>query len=318
MKIIFTDYKTLGFPFKIEKLSKLGELDIQDNLSGEALSEALSDADVVITNQNSLDEKSLSKAKNLKLICAAATGYNNIDRDYCRQKKIAVTNVPAYSGKSVAQHTFAMLFYLLSNSRYYDDYAKSGQYSREAYADHSGREFFELDGKTWGIIGRGNIGSIVAKYAEGFGCRVISAPLTTEKEKAEGETVSLDELLRNSDIVSIHAPLTAVTKDLIGEKELRTMKKNAILLNLGRGGIVNETALALALDQEIISAAGLDVLSEEPISKENPLLQIKNKDRIYITPHIAYASTEARERLIDIVLENIESFFSGGKLNRVD
>ncbi len=318
MKIVFTDYKTLGFPFDTQKIKAFGDVKIYDNLSGDALSEALIDAEVVITNQNRLDQKSLSKAASLKLICEAATGYDNIDLEYCREKKIAVTNVPGYAGKSVAQHTFAMLFYLLSHSRYYDDYVKNGNYAAESYADHTGKEFFELEGKTWGILGKGNIGSLVASYAESFGCRVISSPFAPDKEFDNNETFSLPELLRVSDIISIHAPLSAKTYHLIEEKELRLMKKSAILLNLGRGGIINEGALARALDEGTIYSAGLDVLEQEPIAKDNPLLQIKNKDRIYITPHIAYGSMEARTRLIDAVCDNIESFVNGGSLNRIE
>jgi len=318
MKMIFSDYKTLGYPLNLEKLSRFGELSLYDALCGEELAEAAADAEIILTNQNRLDAGSLAKAQKLKLICEVATGYDNVDLDYCREKGIAVTNVPAYAGRSVAQHTFAMLFYLISHSRYYDDYTKSGQYAEEAFADHTGKDFFELEGKTWGIIGMGNIGRIVAKYAEGFGCRVISSPVGEGRNVDGKKTFALSDLLGLSDIVSIHAPLTEKTKNLIGAEQLALMKKTGILLNLGRGGIVDEEALAKALDEGVIYGAGLDVLSREPVEKDNALLFVKNKERIYITPHIAYASVEARERLVDIVCENIEAYCSGERKNRVD
>lgn len=305
MKLVFTDFKTLGFPLRAEALNSFGEVVLYDDLSEEELPAALETAEIVITNRHRLDEKSLSRATNLKLICEAATGYDNIDIDYCRKRGIAVTNVPGYAGTSVAQHTFAMLFYLLGHSKYFDEFAKSGAYvSSKKPVMHEGKDFFELAGKTWGIIGLGNIGSKVAQYAKGFGCRVISSPL--------------EDVLRQSDILSIHAPLTKETYHLIGELELSKMKDSAILLNLGRGGIVDETALAAALDRGDLRAAGLDVTEQEPIEEKNPLLRLKDPSKLYLTPHIAFGSVEARARLIQAVCDNISAFVNGERRNRLD
>ena len=315
MKIVFTDYKSLGFPLDTVHLCALGDVTFHDDLTEEQLPQALACAEIVITNQHRLNSRSLAKAERLKLICEAGTGIDNIDLEYCRTKNIAVTNVPGYAGISVAQHTFAMLFYLLSHSRYYDDYVKDGSYAKAAYTTtHTNAGFYELAGKTWGILGLGTIGSLVAQYAQAFGCRVISSPLTSSRELDGKETVSLTELLENADILSIHAPLSPLTEHLIGLKELKKMKKNAILLNLGRGGIINEADLAQALDENLIYAAGLDVLAEEPIRPDNPLLGIRDRDRLYITPHIAYASVEARKRLIDCICETIEAFIGNGEI----
>jgi len=317
MKIVFSDIQTLGYKMDLRKLEKLGELKVFDNLSDEALREAISDADILITNQNRLHVSNLQLADNLKLICQAGTGYNNIDISYCRERGIAVTNVPDYATISVAQHTFSMLFYLLSHSRYYDDYVKTGKYS-SSFNLHWGRDFYELEGKTWGIIGMGKIGKKVAEYASGFNCNVIYYSTTGKNHGHMFNSVSLEQLLRASDIVSIHAPLNENTRNLIGLREIKLMKKSAILLNLGRGGIIAESDLAEALSQDIIFAAGLDVLEKEPMSENHSLNIKKIYNRIFVTPHIAYASVEARERLMNTICDNIISFCGGGRKNRVE
>ncbi len=317
MKIVFADVKTLGFELNLSKLQTLGELEVFDHLSDEELKSVISNVDIVITNQNRLDAKNLDTARNLKLICQAGTGYDNIDIEYCRKRSIAVTNVPKYAAVSVAQHTFSMLFYLLSHSKYYDAYVKEGGYSaRENF--HSGHDFFELEGKTWGIIGMGEIGKRVAKYAKGFDCNVVYYSTSGKNHIPAFKSVSLEELLRVSDIVSIHAPLNVNTQNLIQLKEMKLMKKSSILLNLGRGGIINEKDLAEALDSHVISAAGLDVLKDEPMPANHPLHFVKERNRIFITPHIAYGSFEAREKLIDGICDNIKSFYVGSLINRVE
>lgn len=318
MKIVFTDIKTLGFEMNTTALEKLGQVEIYDNLSNEALSTVIADAEVIITNQNCLNSQNLEQAKKLRLICQAGTGYDNIDIKYCKGRNIAVTNVPAYASVSVAQHTFAMLFYLLSHSRYYDDYVKTGLYEKNNMNLHCENDFFELEGKTWGVIGLGDIGSRVAQYAEGFNCNVIYYSITGRQKQRAYKKVSLETLLETSDIVSIHASLSQYTYHLIGIDELKLMKQNAILLNLGRGGIVNEADLAEALNNKTIAAAGLDVLEEEPLDMHSSLKKVKDKNRIYITPHIAYGSIEARERLMNIICHNIQSFMDGESINRVD
>jgi len=318
MKLVFLDMKTLGFEVDASGLYRFGEVCLYDNVLDEDVPAAISDADIVITNQNQLDERNLGSAGKLKLICAAATGYNNIDTVYCGKHHIAVTNVPGYAAGSVAQHTFAMLFYLVSRSRYYDDFVKSGEYSKGGLTIHSGKDFMELEGKRWGIIGLGEIGKKVASHAECFGCDVIYYSASGKTRSDRYRQAALEELLRTSDIISIHAPLNSFTKGLIGMEQLRQMKKTAYLLNLGRGGIIKENDLAEAIENGLIAGAGLDVFETEPLPAESPLLRLRGRDNIIMTPHIGYGSVEARDRLMQTVCKNIEAFLSGERYNRVD
>lgn len=317
MKVVFLDLKTLGYPMNVSGLYQFGEVILYDHAADADAGEAIGDADIVITNQNNLNEDNLKKAEQLKLICEAGTGYNNIDIAYCKSRGIAVTNVPGYAANSVAQHTFAMLFYLISHSSYYDQFTKFGSYSGSLQTQHQGREFFELEGKTWGIIGMGEIGKKVAQYARGFGCNIVYYSTSGKNLQSDFQRVSLEDMLRLSDILSVHAPLNDQTRNLIGMKELQQMKSTAYLLNLGRGGIIREADLADALSSGIIAGAGLDVFEQEPIDPESPLLKIPDKDRLYMTPHIAYASVEARERLMKIICDNIEGFFKQENRNRI-
>jgi glycerate dehydrogenase len=322
MKIIFLDYKTLNFPLDLTELQTLGELEIRDNTPDREVGSVIADAEIIITNQNQLGEANLNQAHRLKLICAAATGYNNIDLDFCRKNGIGVTNVPDYASNSVAQHTISMLLCLISHSAYYDDYIKSTRYFADPLNAHESREFFELEGKTWGIIGLGKIGKKVGQYASGFGCRVIYHSTSGCNHSSHFQESTLEELLKTSDIVSIHAPRNSATNGLIGMRELQMMKPGSYLLNLGRGGIVDEQALADALDGRIIAGAGLDVFEEEPLPPGNPLLQYIRRnpsaDHLLLTPHIGFASKEAREKLLATVCSNIRDYLNGGLLNRVD
>ena len=316
MKLIFLDLKTLGFPVDVSGLNQFGEVELYDCAADDSVAALIEDADILITNQNRLDERNLKTAKKLKLICQTGTGYNNIDIDHCKKRGIAVANVPAYAANSVAQHTFAMLFYLISHSGFYDQYTKQ---SKDAFCGngYEDQDFFELEGKAWGIIGLGEIGKKVAQYAGGFGCRVIYYSTSGANANNSFERVSLEEILKDSDILSIHAPLNEKTRYLIGLNELKQMKPTAYLLNLGRGGIIRESELALALSQNLIAGAGLDVLEQEPVSPDNPLLAIDNPEKLYLTPHIGYGSKEARERLMRTVCENIEYFLRQEKHNRI-
>lgn len=318
MKIIFLDIKTLGYEIDVSGLHRFGEVLVYDHIPDEDAGRFISDADIVITNQNKLNERNLWKAERLKLICAAATGYDNIDTDYCRTRGIAVANVPGYAAGSVAQHTLSMLFYLISHSRYYDDFVKSGAYSKAEDPIHRSKDIMELDGKTWGIIGLGAIGKRVAAYAECLGCKVIYYSTSGYNRKEDYPSVPLEELLRTSDIISIHAPLNERTRALIGLGEISLMKKSAYLLNLGRGGIIRENDLADALMNGMIAGAALDVFQAEPLPTDSPLLKLKDKDRLYMTPHIGYGSVEARNRLMQTVEKNIEAFLSGERYHRVD
>ncbi|ACN98246.1 glycerate dehydrogenase (NADH-dependent hydroxypyruvatereductase) (hpr) (gdh) (hydroxypyruvate dehydrogenase) (glyoxylatereductase) (hpr-a) [Sulfurihydrogenibium azorense Az-Fu1] len=318
MKLAILDAKTLGDDIDLNIFRDFGYIEIYPiTKTKEETIERVKDKNIIITNKVIIDKDVMDNAPYLKLICVAATGYNNVDINYAKQKGIAVTNVAGYSTNSVVQHTFAMLFYLLENLRYYDDYVKSGEYSKSPIFTHLDRPFWELNGKTWGVIGLGTIGKKVAQVAESFGCDVIYYSTSGKNLDQTYPHKGLDELLSISDIVSIHAPLNEYTKNLITYDKIKLMKKTAILLNLGRGGIVNERDLAKALDEGLIAAAGLDVLEKEPIDPDNPLLFIKNKDRLLITPHIAWTSIEARQTLVKEIYLNIEAFIRGKQRNRV-
>jgi len=296
---------------------KFGELTVYETTKPEDVIERIKDQDIVITNKVLLNESNLKHAPGIKLICITATGTNNVDLEYARSRNIAVTNVAGYSTMSVTQHTFTMLFYLIGHPEHYDQYVKSGEYSKSDIFTNLDKPFWELDGKTWGIIGLGTIGRQVASVATSFGCRVVYYSTSGKNNNAAYERLELDQLLKESDIVSIHAPLNEHTRNLIDYQRICKMKKHAVLLNLGRGGIVNEEDLARALDEEIIAGAALDVLEKEPVGNDNPLLKIKHKDRLFITPHIAWASLEARKRLIDEVVLNIEAYLKNESRNRV-
>ncbi len=318
MKLVFLDAKTLGDDIQLGIFEQFGDLEIYPTTEPSQLFERVQYADIIITNKVVIDKEAINSARNLKLICVAATGYNNVDVYYAKEKGIAVTNVAGYSTESVVQTTFGMLFYLLMHLRYYDDYVKSGEYAMSDIFTHLGRPFWEIHGKRWGIIGLGTIGRRVAQVAESFGCDVIYYSTSGIEREEKYPKYPLDELLKTSDIVSIHAPLNEKTKNLITIRELGMMKKHALLLNLGRGGIVNEKDLAIALDSDLIGGAGLDVLEKEPIDPDNPLLKIKNKEKLLITPHIAWTSIEARKRLVNEIVENIRAFLNGSIRNRVD
>ena len=257
-----------------------------------------------------INEATIGTAQNLKLVCVTATGTNNLDKNYLGKRGIAWRNVAGYSTESVAQHTFAMLFYLLEKLRYYDEYVKEDRYTNDKMFTHFAEHFYELKGKTWGIIGLGNIGRRVADIANAFGCNVIYASASKSAPQEGYTQVSLDELYAVSDIVSVHAPLNEYTENLINADALRKMKKSCIFLNLGRGQIVVEQDMADALIHGEIAAAGLDVLCVEPMAESNPLRAIKDSKKLFITPHIAWASVEARTRLMKIILGQIEEYFT--------
>ncbi|WP_457639573.1 D-2-hydroxyacid dehydrogenase [Persephonella sp.] len=318
MKIVILDAKTLGSDVDLSGFKQFGTVEVYPTTDSSQLLERVKDADIIVTNKVVIDKNALSVAEKLKLICVAATGYNNIDVRSAVEKKVAVANVAGYSTESVVQTTFGMLFYLLMNLRYYDDYVKSGRYAQNDIFTHIGRPFWEINGKRWGIIGLGTIGRRVAEVAESFGCEVVYYSTSGINRKEKYKRLNLNHLLETSDIVSIHSPLNEKTYNLITLNELKKMKRNAILLNLGRGGIVNEKDLSVALDSGYIAGAGLDVLEKEPVSSNNPLLTVKNKDRLLITPHIAWTSIEARQKLIDEIIENIKAFLEGRERNRVD
>jgi lactate dehydrogenase-like 2-hydroxyacid dehydrogenase len=308
MNIVFLDKKTVGDVDNFNLLHKLGNVQVFENTMPEQVIERCTGKDIIITNKVVINRKVMDALPDLKLICVAATGVNNVDIDYARQRNIEVKNVVAYSTDSVAQSTFSMLLFLLNRLSYYDAYVKSGAYSRSDIFTHHGPAFWELAGKRFGIIGLGTIGRRVAKIAEGFGMEVVFFSTTGRNNNINYKRFDLITLLKTSDVISIHAPLTDSTRNLITYKELKLMRPCAILLNTGRGGIVNEADLARALNENVIGAAGIDVLENEPVDPQNPLLNIYDKEKILLTPHIAWASMESRARLVEKIVKNIEAF----------
>ena len=308
MKLVFLDTKTIGEDIDLSAYDALGEVVKYGFSTLEEIPERVKDADVLIVNKIAINEQTIGNAKNLKLVCVTATGANNLDKEYLKKRGIAWRNVAGYSTESVTQHTFALLFYLLEKIRYYDDYVKDEKYINDTVFTHFAEHFNEVNGKTWGIIGLGTIGRRVADIAKAFGARVIYYSASGSPAQEGYEQVDFETLLTTSDIVSVHAPLNEYTKDLMDREAFAKMKKTAIFLNLGRGPIVVEQDLYEALETGEIAAAGLDVLCEEPMSETNPLAKIKDSKKLIITPHIAWASVEARNRLMQIIVEQIREF----------
>lgn len=310
LKIVFLDAATVGAVDNLSDISALGEFSRYDYTRPDDRINRIRGHNVVITNKVIIDREVMDACPDLVLICIVATGTNNVDLDCAAQKGIAVRNVAGYSTPSVTQCTFAMLFYLMNASRYYDDYVKSGKYAQSPIFTHLDREFGELAGRQFGIIGLGTIGRSVAGVARAFGAKVVYHSTSGKNlDVAEYRHLPLEDLLATSDVVSIHCPLTDRTRNLLDETRLRLMKPSAYLLNMGRGGIVDEAALASILDDGRLAGAALDVLSAEPVAADSPLLKVRNKERLYITPHIAWASIEARRRLIGRTAQNIKNHF---------
>lgn len=305
MKIVVLDAMTLGDDISLDAIKALGECVIYDNIDNGDIPEALCDADVCVTNKKLLGAHNLEGCKSLKLICLTATGYNNIDVEYCKGRNIKVRNVPGYCKESVCQHTFALLLSLIESIGYYDAFVKDGRYTASGLANHLAVPFDEISGKKWGIIGMGGIGREVAAVAKAFGAHVLYAPVSGNSRKEEYEEVSLDELFKISDIISIHSPLNEKTENLVNMEKLRLMKRDAVIINVGRGAIVNSHDLIEAVDTGIIRGAGIDVYPTEPPSADDPFMNIKHPERFVLTPHIAWASLTARQRCVDLVAENI-------------
>ena len=308
MKIIILDRATLGFDIDISVFETLGEVKSYDITKPNETIERLQDADIVITNKVVIS-KEVMDSSNLKLICISATGMNNVDLEYAKQKNIEVKNVAGYSSASVVQVAFSMIFYFIQKLDYYKKYVDEGNWQKSQIFTHIDKPFFELDGKKVGIIGLGDIGRNFAKKAEAFDCEVVYFSTSGKNSNSEYKRVELDELLKTCDIISIHCPLNENTKDLLNYENMKNIKDGAILLNLGRGGIINEADLAKIIDEKEIYC-GIDVVSVEPILESNPLLKVKNKDRLLLTPHIGWASIEARNKLVQMVANNIRDFLN--------
>jgi lactate dehydrogenase-like 2-hydroxyacid dehydrogenase len=307
MKIVILDRATLGFDIDISIFDTLGEVTSYNVTLPEQTISRVQDADIVITNKVVISKEIMDESKKLKLICISATGTNNVDLEYANKKNIIVKNVAGYSTSSVVQLSFAMILHFVQKLDYYKKYVDEQNWQKSEIFTHIDKPFFELDGKKVGIIGLGDIGSNLAKKAEAFDCEVLYYSTSGKNNNSIYKRVELDELLSTCDIISIHCPLTENTKDLLNYENMKKIKDGAILLNLGRGGIINEGDLSKIIDEKEIYC-GIDVVSKEPIEELNPLLRVKNKERLVLTPHIGWASVEARNRLILMVADNIKEF----------
>lgn len=306
MKIVCLDADTLGNDANLSEFEKFGEfVNFKSTKKDETL-ERVKNADIVITNKVVIDDEIMANSQ-IKLICISATGMNNVDLEAAKKHNIVVKNVAGYSTNSVVEQTFATLFGLMKSVSYYSEYVNSGEWIKSDIFTHLNNPITEIFGKEFGVIGLGEIGSKVAKIAKAFGANVRYYSTSGKNVNDEFISVSLDSLLRTCDIISIHAPLNENTLNLIGENEILKMKYGAILMNFGRGGIIDEKALAMAIDEKNLKV-GLDVLEYEPMSENSPFLSVKNRQNLIITPHIAWASVEARAKLIKVIVKNIKDF----------
>lgn len=318
MKLVVLERNSAGTDIDVSCFEKFGEVTYYPNTVAENTAERVKDADIIIANKAPLNETTLKDAPNVKLICLFATGFDNVDLAYCKSRGIKVANVVNYSTATVAQHTLLLALMLTEKIAFYDQYVKSGTYSAQDRFSNFDRAFHDLEGKTWGIVGMGTIGRRVAGLAQAFGCKVIFYSASGQSTCTEYERVDLDTLLKESDILSLHCPLSDRTRGLIDKSALEKMKKTAILVNVARGPVVDTQALYDALTSDQIAAAGLDVLEKEPMAKDNPLGKIQDSTKLIITPHMAWASVESRTRLVQEVYKNIESFLNGENRNVVN
>lgn len=318
MKLVVLERDSVGRDIDVSCYEELGDVVYYGNtVTAEEVSERIKDADVVIANKAPLREESLRHASHVKLICNLATGYDNCDISYCKSRGIRVANVVDYSTAMVAQHTITLALALSQKLAHYDQYVKSGEYSAQRSFSNFDLPFHELDGRTWGIIGMGNIGRRVARIAEALGCEVIYYSMTGRKNSEKYRQADKETLLAQSDFISLHCPLSDLSRNFIDAEALKRMKNTAILINVARGPVVNNVDLYHALTDGRIAAAGLDVLDQEPLCSSNPLSLIKDSSRLIITPHLAWASVEARTRCVMEVYENIRAFMRGEDRNLV-
>ena len=319
MKIVIADKDSVGTDMDYSIYEELGEVTYYDDkVTEENAKERLAGAKILVINKSQITDKLLDDAPDLELICEFATGFDNANIPACDRHGVKVANIKGYSTPSVAQHTFAMLFYLMENLRHYDEFVKSGAYANQEHFCCLDIPYCELEGKTYGIVGMGNIGKKVAQIATAFGAHVIFYASSGHSDCTDYEQVSFDELLERSDVISLHCPLSDRTRDLFNAAAFDKMKKTAILINVARGAVVTEKDLADALIEGKIAAAGLDVLNPEPMAKDSALLQIQDSGKLIVTPHLAWASTEARVRCLAEVKMNIQAWMNGTPRNIVN
>lgn len=314
MKIAVLDKSTLGADIDLSPIYALGEVTEFETTSPELVAERIADTEVVIINKIKLNESNLKNAEKLKVICIAATGYDNIDTDYCKTAGIAVCNVPGYSTDSVAQVTLSMALSLITHLKEYERFVNSGEYTKTGIANRLTPVYHELSTLTWGVVGGGGIGMKVAEIADAFGCKVM---ICRRKQEGRFPVVDIDTLCKESDIISLHIPLSDETRNLINADRIAEMKKNAIVINTARGAVADEKALANAVKEGKIGGLGVDVYSVEPFDKNHPYNEILGFDNVCLTPHMAWGSYEARNRCVKIIAENIKSFFKNENKNRI-
>ena len=308
MKIVILDRSTFGSDMDVSVFDTLGEVTSYDLTNASQTKDRIKDADIVLTNKVVVGKEEMS-GSSIKFIAITATGMNNVDLEYAKQNNIEVKNVAGYSNSSVSQVAFAMIFYFVGKINYYKTYVDEGNWQKAPIFTHIDEPFFELDGKRVGVIGLGAIGSSFAKKAKVFDCEVVYYSTSGKNSNDEFKRVELEELLQTCDIISIHCPLNPQTENLLNYENMKNMKDGAILLNLGRGGIINEADLAKLIDEKEIYC-GIDVVNVEPIEDSNPLLKVEHKDRLLLTPHIGWGSVEARTKLIGLVAQNVRNFIS--------
>lgn len=315
MKIAILDKNTVTIgDIDFSSLDALGDVKYYDTVEHSLVAECIGDADAVICNKAKITAEIMDKCENLKYIGLFATGYNNIDTEYAAKKGIVVCNAPGYSRDSVVQHVFALLFQIAGSINKYNDFVADGNWTLSPLFSCFPFPIIELANKTIGIIGYGDIGKKIAQVAKSFGMNVVVST-RTKPDNCEFEVLSKEELFSISDVISINCPLNKETEKMINKETLALMKNNAILINTSRGGVIDETALCDALNNGTIFAAGLDVLTDEPMSKDCPLINAKN---CIITPHTAWASLEARKRLVELVADNLRAYIKGNIINKVN
>ena len=315
MKIVFLDAATIGDDLTYGSFEELGEVVVYPTTNEEEFEAHVDGADVVVINKLKLNATNLPKAKNLKLICLAATGFDNVDLDYCRKAGIGVCNVVGYSTQSVAQLTLSMALSLYTHLDEYTSFVRSGEYTQNGLANRLTPVYHEIAGRTWGIVGYGNIGKQVARVAEALGCRVLVYKRTPV---ADAECVDFDTICQKSDILSLHVPLNETTRNLLDEAHIAMLKKDAIVINVARGAVTDEAALAASILEGCIGGIGVDVYSKEPFGVDHPFNKIKHLPNVLLTPHMAWGGYETRVRLLDEIKQNITAFFKNEHRCRVD
>ena len=314
MKIVFLDAATIGYDVDLSLFERLGELKVYETTTQEEFVDHVGDSDVIIINKLKVGRQNLPACENVKLVCVAATGFDNIDTEYCKENGIAVCNVVGYSTQNVAQLTVSMALSLICHLTEYNRSVADGTYTRGGVANILTPVYHEIYGRTWGIVGYGNIGKQVGVVAKALGCKVLvykRTPIEVE------ECVDIDTLCQKSDIISVHTPLNDGTRGLISRERIAMMKNDAILVNVARGAVCDEEALADAILENRLGGVGIDVYSKEPFGVDHPCARIAGRDNVILTPHMAWGSFEARQRCCEEMAMNIESFIKGDRRNRI-